>query len=373
MVLTWQTVNRWATTAPPKDHETIRNILRLKQQSGLAPTTGEGWRNVLLNLSHHTHNPITSLTKQEIDAWLDHSQQYTPATRNKYCSNIRWILKHLNQPDLAELVPATIRNKNRETIPIEKLPTKTEIPHLLRACTGQRNRAIIALLFDTGVRAGELLNMEIGDIDLDAPVPTIRIRQGKTGQRLIPIIPYYDGHAPFSPGELELWLNAHPTGKGHLWTSAKNPGNPLSHTGLQWMLDSVTTRTNREHHLHPHLFRHACATERASQLTDAEMEAFFGWTPGSSMRARYARAAGVRAGLLQRAQQIAGITENQQPQQPKRCSICTAYTPTDARFCPRCGAPTTPGEAGWLIQRLITDLQKNPEETGKKLAQLLNQ
>ncbi|WP_155998982.1 tyrosine-type recombinase/integrase [Streptomonospora sp. PA3] len=46
-----------------------------------------------------------------------------------------------------------------------------------------RNRCILHLLYDTGIRVGELCNLKLDDIDFDTQMLTVR---GKTGERTIP-------------------------------------------------------------------------------------------------------------------------------------------------------------------------------------------
>ena len=60
--------------------------------------------------------------------------------------------------------------------------TETEVVALIRACsarapTGVRNRALIAVLWRSGLRISEVLALELRDVDLDAG--TLRVRHGK--------------------------------------------------------------------------------------------------------------------------------------------------------------------------------------------------
>lgn len=52
-----------------------------------------------------------------------------------------------------------------------------DIKRLLEACQSERDELIILLLLDTGVRATELVNLNIGDID--PTMGTVLVRQGK--------------------------------------------------------------------------------------------------------------------------------------------------------------------------------------------------
>ncbi len=60
--------------------------------------------------------------------------------------------------------------------------TEGEVLALIRACfatapSGVRNRALIAVLWRSGLRVGEALALELRDVDLEAG--TLRVRHGK--------------------------------------------------------------------------------------------------------------------------------------------------------------------------------------------------
>jgi Phage integrase family len=68
------------------------------------------------------------------------------------------------------------------------LLTEDEIEALIRACsrrapTGVRNRAIIALAWRSGLRIGEVLALQVKDVDLDAG--TLVVQRGKGDKRRV--------------------------------------------------------------------------------------------------------------------------------------------------------------------------------------------
>lgn len=62
-----------------------------------------------------------------------------------------------------------------------------EVRALLKSCRDLREKALLGLLYDTGMRKGEVLNLELGDIDYDRG--KIHIRHGKGDK---------DRYVPFS-------------------------------------------------------------------------------------------------------------------------------------------------------------------------------
>ena len=68
---------------------------------------------------------------------------------------------------------------------VKKALTKEEIKSVLSACRSDRDRLIILLFLDTGLRNNELCSLDASDIDIKEGL--ILVRHGKTGQRYVPI------------------------------------------------------------------------------------------------------------------------------------------------------------------------------------------
>jgi len=77
--------------------------------------------------------------------------------------------------------------------PVIEPLTDDQLRALLKACRGpdmrdKRDEAILRLMFTTGARAGEVVAMQVNDLNLRSVPPTVIIRRGKGGKgRVIPI------------------------------------------------------------------------------------------------------------------------------------------------------------------------------------------
>ena len=71
--------------------------------------------------------------------------------------------------------------------------TDDQLRAMLKACRGpdmrdKRDEAILRLMFTTGARAGEVVAMQVADLNLRSDPPTAIIRRGKGGKgRVIPL------------------------------------------------------------------------------------------------------------------------------------------------------------------------------------------
>ncbi|MDQ1478260.1 MAG: hypothetical protein QOE62_3489 [Actinomycetota bacterium] len=166
-----------------------------------------------------------------------------------------------------------------------------DVRRLLATCTGtdfidRRDNAIIRILFDTGARLGELLNLTVDDFDRRADHLTLR---GNTGTRIVPM-------APSTAEALSRYIRArkiHPKAKiPAMWLSGKGA---LTDSGVSQLLRRRSELAGVEP-IHPHRFRHTWAHEfRAEGGSEGDLMYLAGWK-STAMAHRYGRsAAGERA------------------------------------------------------------------------------
>ncbi|MEX1005468.1 MAG: tyrosine-type recombinase/integrase [Acidimicrobiia bacterium] len=145
------------------------------------------------------------------------------------------------------------------TLPPEIL-TPDEVNSLMRACsnrapTGIRNRALIAVLYRSGLRLGEALALRPKDIDLDRG--TIAVLHGK-GDRRRSV-----GLDPGAIAIIERWTQR----RKELGVAAQSPvfctlnGNPLKPSYVRTLLPRLASKVGIEKRVHPHGLRHTHAFE----------------------------------------------------------------------------------------------------------------
>lgn len=109
-----------------------------------------------------------------------------------------------------------------------------EVDTIYKACKDSRERLVIAIMLDTGVRPAELSGVLVSDIDLR--LKTIHIRKAKMRK---------SRHIAFSTKTLrELNMYAREfeiEDGGPLFPSARGGGN-LSYSGFRWMFDELSRR-----------------------------------------------------------------------------------------------------------------------------------
>ncbi|MGV0050117.1 tyrosine-type recombinase/integrase [Mycobacterium colombiense] len=168
--------------------------------------------------------------------------------------------------------------------------TEAEVHRLLAACSGgalrdRRDRAMLTVLAETGLRAAELLALDVTDMDVQACTLHVRLGKGGKGRRV--------KFSPTCAAVLDSYLrvrrrSGHPSDSGPVWVSER--GLRLSYTGM------VTTLKGRAKvasvkDFHVHRLRHTAAVRwLKSGGTETGLMAHAGWQD-LGMVSRYAKAA----------------------------------------------------------------------------------
>lgn len=142
--------------------------------------------------------------------------------------------------------------------------TRDDVDALMAACsrrapTGIRNRALIALLYCTGLRISEALALQVKDVDfVDG---TVHVARGKGGR------PRTVGIARWSFDPIERWLDV----RAELNVPRSAPlfctleGGRVEGSYVRAMLPRLGRRAGLEKRVHAHGFRHGLALALARQ------------------------------------------------------------------------------------------------------------
>jgi integrase/recombinase XerD len=174
-----------------------------------------------------------------------------------------------------------------DTQVIEPL-TDDQLKALLKACQGsdmraRRDEAIVRLMLETGIRAGEVASLQLADVDL--PAGTAVVRRGKGGKgRVVPF-------GPFTARAIDRYVRTRRTHRlastSALWLGQRGKG--FSYFGLHQSL-AYRARLAGIEGFHPHLLRHTAASRwlRAGG-SEGGLMAVAGWS-SRDMLARYTSA-----------------------------------------------------------------------------------
>lgn len=222
------------------------------------------------------------------------------------------------------------QNKVEEKEPI----TERDYLRLISATHNSRDKAITAMFWELGVRAGELLNMRLKDVKKVPDGYEVRITVSKTRKRTLILI----NGAPY----LDTYLHEHPTQNAddYLFLSMDKNHHPLEYRALKLQMEKAALRANIKKKVYPHLFRHTCATRKAALgWNEAQLCNWFGWSIGSKSPRTYIHKSGIDN--IKIARQAAGLEPvpevHDESLRPIICGACHTANEVTNHFCKSCG------------------------------------
>jgi integrase len=244
-------------------------------------------------------------------------------------------------PESLKWIPSTTsRSYNPSPDPAEMLEWDADVKPMIDAARNSRDKALIAVQFDAGLRGGELYGLTIGDVSDSEHSVKLRV-DGKTGQRsvdLIPSVPY-----------LNRWLADHPADgdpDAFLWSKLTAPERYSYQRFLQGFKEPAE-RAGVDKPVTPTNFRKSNATWLASQGANAALiEDRQGRTRGSDAVARYVATFGDEAEKQYAAMHGMDV-DLDEPEEiaPLTCPRCDKETPRDKDLCVWCGQALSPEAA----------------------------
>lgn len=162
--------------------------------------------------------------------------------------------KLLSNPKKEKKVPNYLQYDEFEKI-IRSIPVDTAL--------GKRNSLIVELLYATGIRVSELVNIKLKDITLNER--SIRIIGKGNKERIV----YYGEYAEsalkdyLSNSRDELLKK-----KSSDYLLVNHLGNKLTTAGIRDILEKVVERASIKHKISPHTLRHTFATHLLSEGAD---------------------------------------------------------------------------------------------------------
>ncbi len=158
---------------------------------------------------------------------------------------------------------AEVLKKDLSNIPLpkkeKKLPevlTKDEVIRLLDSTDTLKSRLIISLLYSTGLRVSEIVNLKKDELNLNDKSGWVRKGKGSKDRLFM--------MSESIAEELKEFMNS----KGKEYTYVFSKDKPLTTRNIQKIIHGTRNRANINKKVTPHTLRHSFATHLLEQGTD---------------------------------------------------------------------------------------------------------
>jgi len=208
------------------------------------------------------------LTIREFLAYL-YGQNYTKSTTARKLATLRSFYKYLTRRGMVAASPlSSIRTPKQE----KRLPRCLDLEQVQKLLDAPgdgdilciRDKAMLEVLYASGIRVSELVDLEVQDLDLQEGV--LRVRGKGRKDRLTPI-------GSQAIGALQRWFEARASdprmnGPHAQRVFLNKHGGPLSTRSVRRKLDKYLVMAGLDPGISPHTLRHSFATHLLNNGAD---------------------------------------------------------------------------------------------------------
>lgn len=200
-------------------------------------------------------------------SYLD-SKHYSKNTISRHISCLRGFYKYLALNKYIESNPFSLATLPKKDKLLPKFLYYNELEEMFDAIDittdlGKRNRAILELLYATGVRVSELVDMKVDDLNFNDQ--SIKVLGKGNKERLVYFGPYAEKYV--KQYLIEARLNLLKNNKSD-YLFINNMGTPLSTRGVAFIIQEIIKRTSIKSNITPHTIRHTFATHLLNEGCD---------------------------------------------------------------------------------------------------------
>ena len=232
----------------------IDKFLSAKEVEGCSIKTIEYYKNIILKMTTTIEKSIKYITTEDLRKYLSNYKEKNNSSlitidnmRRIFSSFFAW----LEDENYIVKSPARRIHKVKTEKVLKGTYTDENIEQMRDLCKNNiRNLSLIELLLSTGMRVGELVNLNISDVNFENRSCIVLGKGNK--QREV----YFDAKTKI---HLQDYLKTRSDNEMALFVSRNKPHQRLSISGVELIIRNIGKNTNIEK-AYPHKFRRTLAT-----------------------------------------------------------------------------------------------------------------
>lgn len=231
----------------------LNMFLSAKRVEGCSERTVGYYQVTVEKLLASTSNSIRKISTEEIRGYLANYQKInncSKVTVDNIRRNISSFFSWLEEEDYILKSPMRRIHKIKTKKTVKEIISDEAIERLRDKCSCIRDLAMIDLLYSTGIRVGELVNLNIADVDFEARECVV-FGKGDKERRV-----YFDAKAKL---HLQNYLLSRTDDNPALFVTLDSPHERLKISGVEIRMRKLGRSLNLAK-VHPHKFRRTMAT-----------------------------------------------------------------------------------------------------------------
>ena len=235
------------------NQEYLKMFLAAKTIEGCSKRTIQYYRVTIEKMLTVMNQPIRKITTEDMRSYLSQYQEWngcSKVTVDNVRRNISSFFSWLEEENYILKSPMRRIHKIKTNQQVKEIITDEDIERLRDSCSCKRDLAMIDLLYSTGIRVGELVNLNISDVDFEARECVVFGKGGK--ERKV----YFDAKSKL---HLQAYLSSRVDDNEALFVTLDAPHDRLKISGVEIRMRSLG-RSNNLTRIHPHKFRRTMAT-----------------------------------------------------------------------------------------------------------------
>lgn len=242
-------------------------ITILRYEKNLSDNTTESYQRDINKLVEFLKkNSITDL--DQVDSKIisqffniQRKEGLSSSTTARYMTSIKRFFQFLEDNNYIHKNPTITLSKVKISRKLPEVLSFYEVDKILQMpkvddVAGLRDKAILELLYSSGLRVSELINLKVNDLFFDEEI--VRVLGKGSKERIVPMgssaIEWIKKYLLYSRPSLEKKMKS----QNHLFLNKK--GTKLSRMAIWQIVDKYSKEAGIEKEVHPHIFRHSFAT-----------------------------------------------------------------------------------------------------------------